>query len=181
MPTLPGKILLDERQIQRRILDLGRRISQDYAGRDLVLIGILKGSVIFLADLMRAITIPHTFDLIGASSYGNQTASSGQVTITKDVTVDLRGKDILLVDDIYDSGRTLKVLMGLLELHHPASIEAACLIVKECPRHDEVAVRYAGFSLPDLFIVGYGLDYAERYRNLRCLVAYDPESESNVS
>ncbi len=181
MQPLPGKILLDERQIQNRILELGHRISMDYAGRDLVLIGVLKGSVIFLADLMRAISIPHTFDLVGASSYGNKTQSSGQVTITKDVTVNLEGKDILLVDDIYDSGRTLKVLMGLLELHHPASIEAACLIVKDCPRQDEIAVRYAGFTLPDLFIVGYGLDYAERYRNLRCLVAYQPDSNSEAS
>ncbi|HPS00523.1 MAG TPA: hypoxanthine phosphoribosyltransferase [Candidatus Sumerlaeota bacterium] len=177
MQSLPGQILLDERQIQNRILELGRRISADYDGRELVLIGVLKGAVIFLADLMRAITIPHTFDLVGASSYGNRTKSSGQVTITKDVTVDLKGKDILLVDDIYDSGRTLKVLMGLLDLHHPASIAAACLVVKDCPRQEEVAVRYAGFTLPDLFIVGYGLDYAERYRNLRCLVAYEPDAK----
>lgn len=159
-------ILFDEDDIRRRVADLGRQISADYRGKDLVLITVLKGAVYFLSDLSRQISIPHTFDFVGASSYGMNQCSSGQVTITKDVTTNLCDKHVLLIEDIYDSGRTLDVLVGLLMLHQPASVEICVFLKKDRPREKEINVKYYGFEFARGFVVGYGLDYAEHYRHL---------------
>jgi hypoxanthine phosphoribosyltransferase len=170
-----SRVLLTPAQIQARIAEVGAEISRDYAGRDLMLVSILKGGVVFLADLTRAITIPHGFDLVGAASYGTSIKSSGQVTITKDVDTNLLRRDVLVIEDIYDTGRTLKVVCDLLRLHNPRSLEICALLVKTKPRECEVTVRYRGFEIPDEFVVGYGLDYAERYRNLPCVGVLRPE------
>jgi hypoxanthine phosphoribosyltransferase len=167
------RVLLNEKDIQKRVLELGEEISRDYEGLDPVLIAVLKGAVVFLADLVRAITIPHTFDFVGASSYGDATQTTGQVTITKDVGMDLAGRHVLVIEDVYDTGHTLAALKELLMIHRPASVELCCFVVKQCERVHDVPVRYAGFHLPDLFLVGYGLDYAERFRNLRHVAALD--------
>ena len=164
-------VLLSEERIRRRVAEIGRDISRDYAGRELVLIGVLKGAVIFLSDLTRAISIPHTFDLVGASSYGSGTRSSGRVTVTREFGAGLRGKDVLLVEDIYDTGRTLAALAKRLEKHEPRSIELCCFVVKDTPREQKLSIRYVGFRIADVFAVGYGLDHAERYRHLPYLAA----------
>ena len=129
--------------------------------------------MVFLSDLVRAISIPHTFDFIGASSYGDATRTTGQVTITKDVGMDLAGRHVLVIEDIYDSGHTLAALRDLLMIHRPASVEMCCFVVKEIEREHDIPVRYAGFHLPDSFLVGYGLDHAERFRNLRHVAVLD--------
>lgn len=168
-------ILLNEKQIQSRVLEIGAEISRDYKGLDPVLIAVLKGAVVFLADLVRAISIPHTFDFVGASSYGSSTESSGEVILTHDASIDLGGRHIILIEDIYDTGRTLASLRDHLSVRHPASIEICAFIVKDRPRESEIPVKYAGFVLPDKFVVGYGLDYDEKYRNLRYIAALSPE------
>lgn len=170
-----ARVLLTPEQIAERTAALGAEISRDYAGRDLMLVSILKGGIVFLADLTRHITIPHGFDLVGAASYGTSIRSSGQVTITKDVDVNLLRRDVLVIEDIYDTGRTLKVVCDLLRLHHPRSLEVCALLHKIKPRDFEVPLRYVGFEIPDEFVVGYGLDYAERYRNLPCIGVLKPE------
>jgi len=169
------EVLFDRPTIDRRVGELAEQISAEYADGDLVLITILRGGLIFLADLSRRLTIPHTFDVVGASSYGTHTESSGQVLITKDVEIKLHGKDILLVEDIYDTGRTLRVVRDLLQVHGPKSVEVCSLIVKERPRTYEVPIRYVGFTIPNVFVVGYGLDYNENYRHLDCVGVLKPE------
>jgi len=169
------EILFSKEKIEQRVSALGNEIARDYAGRDLVLISILKGGVVFLADLTRAIDIPHSFDLVGAASYGTSTRSSGQVTITKDVDISLLGRDVLVIEDIFDTGRTLKVVCDLLRLHNPSSLEICALLVKDKPREFDMPVRYAGFHIPDEFVVGYGLDFAEHYRNLPCIGILNPK------
>lgn len=159
------KVLISEEQLGERIAELGRQISEDYKDKPLVLISILKGGVVFLADLMRAITVPHSFDLMGASSYKG-TQSSGKVVITKDTELDIRDKHVLLVEDILDSGRTLSVICDLLRIQGPASIEICCLLDKKRERSEKLSLRYKGFDIGDEFVVGYGLDYNEFYRNL---------------
>ncbi len=161
------EILLTEEQIRERVKELGVQISADYQGRELVLVGILRGALVFVADLSRAITIPHTFDMTGASSYGPATSSSGRVQITKDVEVNLRNKHVLICEDIYDSGRTLGAIGSLLRVHHPASVEICTFLYKKVRRRAyHVDVKYCGFEIEDRFVVGYGLDYAEHYRHL---------------
>ena len=169
------RVVLTEHEIQQRVLQLGAAISADYAGRDLVLVGVLKGAVIFLADLVRAIRIPLTFDFVGVSSYGAGTSSSGNVIVTKDVKMDLSGRDVLLVEDILDTGRTLRFLFDLLQAHSPASIAACCFLEKDLPRPtDSPPARYVGFRIPaEPFVVGYGLDHDERHRHLRHLAALE--------
>jgi hypoxanthine phosphoribosyltransferase len=169
------EVLYTEKQIAQRVQELGKQISADYEGKQLVLVGILRGATIFLADLSRAIRVPHSFDMVGASSYGAAVSSSGRVQITKDVEVNLRGKHVLVCEDIYDSGRTLAAICTLLKVHHPESIEVAALLTKQVKkRAAEVNVRYSGFDLPDRFVVGYGLDYAEVYRNLPYIGVLSP-------
>lgn len=163
-------ILISEQDIQKRVKEIAAEIDKDYSEMDLVLVCILKGGIIFLSDLTRDITIPHAFDMAGAESYGSSTTSSGHVLITKDVEISLEGRDVLLIEDIYDTGRTLKVVRELLQVHTPRSLEVCALLWKEKKdRVHHVSVKYTGFRIPDVFVVGYGLDFNEKYRNLRCI------------
>nr|WP_231699432.1 hypoxanthine phosphoribosyltransferase [Limnochorda pilosa] len=160
------EILIDEQQIARRVAELGEQISRDYAGRPLALICILRGAVLFVADLLRAIRVPVTIDFMAISSYGNEAHSSGVVRILKDLDDPIEGKDVLIVEDIIDSGLTLAYLLENLRSRRPNSLEICVLLDKQVPRQVELPVRYTGFTIPDAFVVGYGLDYAEKYRNL---------------
>ena len=161
-----GEVLIEEDAIQSRIGELGAEISADYAGRDLLLVGVLKGAVFFMADLMRELTVPCEIDFMAISSYGAATDSSGVVRILKDLDINVSGRDVLVVEDIIDSGLTLSYLMRNLEAREPASLEVCALLAKPERREIDVAVRYTGFEIPNRFVIGYGLDFAERYRNL---------------
>ncbi|MCX7012551.1 MAG: hypoxanthine phosphoribosyltransferase [Candidatus Sumerlaeota bacterium] len=163
------KVLFDGETINQRIAELADEISRDYTDGELVLVTVLRGGLIFLADLSRRISIRHTFDVVGATSYGPHVESSGQVLITKDVEVPLQGRDVLLVEDIYDTGRTLHVVRDLLQVHDPRSLEICSLLVKDRPRSQEIPIKYIGFHIPNVFVVGYGLDYDEQYRHLNCV------------
>ena len=162
-----GEVLIDEPTLQSRIADMGEEISNDYAGKDLLLVGVLKGAVFFMADLMRSLTVPCEVDFMAISSYGAETDSSGVVRILKDLDIPLQGRDVLIVEDIIDSGLTLSYLMRNLRARDPASLEVCALLTKPGRREIEVPVKYVGFEIPNRFVIGYGLDYAERYRNLR--------------
>ena len=159
-------ILIDEARLQQRVAELGQEVSADYAGRDLLLIGVLKGAVFFMADLMRQLTVPCEIDFMAISSYGAATDSSGVVRILKDLDINIEGKHVLVVEDIIDSGLTLSYLMRNLRAREPASLEVCALLTKPERREIEVDVRYVGFEIPNRFVIGYGLDFAERYRNL---------------
>ncbi len=163
------EILLSQEQINMRVRELGEQISRDYQGRDLVLVSVLKGGVVFLADLMRTIQIPVRVELVGASSYKGGTAPTPVVRITKDVDQGLAGKNVLLVEDIYDTGNTLHVIYDLLEMHRPASLEICALLRKNKPQNQRLDIKYTGFEIDDRFVVGYGLDFKEFYRNLPCI------------
>ena len=168
------EVLIDRDDLQRRIAELGEEISTDYTGRDLLLIGVLKGAVFFMADLMRNLTIPCEIDFMAISSYGVSTDSSGVVRILKDLDINIEGRDVLIVEDIIDSGLTLSYLMRNLEAREPASLEICALLTKPDRREAEVPVRYIGFEIPNRFVIGYGLDFAERYRNLPYVGVLDP-------
>ena len=161
-----GEILIEADELQRRIGELGREISADYENRDLLLIGVLKGAVFFMADLMRAIRVQCEVDFMAISSYGASTDSSGVVRILKDLDIPIEGRNVLIVEDIIDSGLTLSYLVRALEARGPASLEVCTLLTKPERREIEVDVRYVGFEIPNRFVIGYGLDFAERYRNL---------------
>ena len=161
-----GEILIEEEPLQARIRELGAEISQAYEGRDLLLVGVLKGAVFFMADLMRELTIPCEIDFMAISSYGAATDSSGVVRILKDLDINVSGRDVLVVEDIIDSGLTLSYLMRNLRARKPASLEVVTLLTKPERREIDVPVRYVGFEIPNRFVIGYGLDFAERYRNL---------------
>jgi hypoxanthine phosphoribosyltransferase len=161
-----GEILVQADELQHRISEMAAQISRDYEGRDLLLIGVLKGAVFFLSDLMRQIQIPCEVDFMAVASYGSSTDSSGVVRILKDLDAPLEGRNVLIVEDIVDSGLTLQYLMRTLEARGPASIEVCALLTKPERRKVETPARYVGFEIPDKFAIGYGLDYAERYRNL---------------
>ena len=161
-----GEILIDEETLGARISELGAEISADYQGRDLLLIGVLKGAVFFMADLMRHLTVQCEVDFMAISSYGDSTDSSGIVRILKDLDINIEGRDVLVVEDIIDSGLTLSYLMRNLESREPASLEVCALMTKPARREIDVPVRYIGFEIPNRFVVGYGLDFGERYRNL---------------
>jgi len=167
-------VLIEEDALQRRIAELGEEISADYAGRDLLLVGVLKGAVFFMADLMRNLTIPCEIDFMAISSYGEGTDSSGVVRILKDLDINIDGRDVLVVEDIIDSGLTLSYLMRNLEAREPASLEICALMTKPERREIEVPVRYVGFEIPNRFVIGYGLDFGERYRNLPYVGVLDP-------
>jgi len=169
-----GEVLIDEESLQRRIVELGEEISADYGGRDLLLVGVLKGAVFFLADLMRSLTIPCEIDFMAISSYGASTDSSGVVRILKDLDINIEGRDVLVVEDIIDSGLTLSYLIRNLEARGPASLEICALLTKPERREIDVPVRYTGFEIPNRFVIGYGLDFAERYRNLPYVGVLDP-------
>lgn len=160
------RVLFTEQELDERLSAIAADINRDYAGKAPMLISVLRGSFIFMADLTRKIELPCTIDFMSVSSYGAGTKSSGQVQITKDLSDDIEGRDVLLVEDILDSGNTLSYLMELLRARKPASLKLCTLLDKPSRRTKEVYVDYTGFSIPDHFVVGYGLDYAEKYRNL---------------
>ncbi len=160
------EILFTEEQLAAKIRELGAAITKDYEGKDLLMVSILKGSVMVMADLMRAVDLPLQIDFMNVSSYGAGVSSKGSVKILKDLDVDIKGKDVLIVEDILDSGVTLYNLINLLKQRQPASIEICTLFSKPDRRQVEVEAKYIGSVIPDAFIVGYGLDYAEHYRNL---------------
>lgn len=171
-----GEILLSEAQIQAAVTELGRRISADYGGHQLTLVSVLKGSLPFMADLMRSITIPVRIDLMEVSSYGGTaTESSGLVRIIKDLSSSIDGQEVLLVEDIIDTGLTLNYLLRYLRGKNPASLRICTLLDKPARRLVEIPVDYTGFTIPDQFVVGYGLDYGEFYRNLRFVGVLRPE------
>ena len=161
-----GEVLIDAEALRARIGELGDEISAHYAGQDLLLIGVLKGAVFFMADLMRHLTVPCEVDFMAISSYGAQTDSSGVVRILKDLDINIEGRHVLVVEDIIDSGLTLSYLMRNLESREPASLEVCALLTKLARREIDVPVRWVGFEIPNRFVIGYGLDFAERYRNL---------------
>jgi hypoxanthine phosphoribosyltransferase len=168
-------ILLSEAQIADKVRDLGEQISRDYAGRRLVLVSVLKGSLPFMADLMRAITVPLRIDLMEVSSYGGvNTESSGLVRIIKDLSASIDGEDVLLVEDIIDTGLTLNYLLRYLRGKNPRSLRICALLDKPARRLVEIGIDYRGFEIPDQFVVGYGLDYGELYRNLRHVAVLHP-------
>src|SRR4051794_37055849 len=161
-----GEILIDSDHLRARIAELGEEISHEYEGRELLLIGVLKGAVFFMADLMRHLTVPCEVDFMAISSYGAQTDSSGVVRILKDLDINIESRHVLVVEDIIDSGLTLSYLMRNLESREPASLEICALLTKPARREIDVHVRYVGFEIPNRFVIGYGLDFAERYRTL---------------
>jgi hypoxanthine phosphoribosyltransferase len=161
-----GEILIDRETLAARVAELGAEVSADYEGRDLLLIGVLKGAVFFMADLMRHLTVPCEVDFMAISSYGAATDSSGIVRILKDLDINIEGRHVLVVEDIIDSGLTLSYLIRNLESREPATLEVCALLTKPSRREIDVPVRYVGFEIPNKFVVGYGLDFAERYRNL---------------
>jgi hypoxanthine phosphoribosyltransferase len=161
-----GEILIDESTLKARIQELGREISADYEGRDLLLVGVLKGAVFFMADLMRELAVPCEIDFMAISSYGAATDSSGVVRILKDLDINIEGRHVLVVEDIIDSGLTLSYLIRNLEAREPETLEVCALMTKPDRREIDVPVRYIGFEIPNKFVIGYGLDFAERYRNL---------------
>jgi hypoxanthine phosphoribosyltransferase len=161
-----GEILVQADDLQRRIRELGQEISRDYAGRELLLVCVLKGAVFFLADLMRQLDVDCEVDFMAVSSYGSSTDSSGVVRILKDLDASIEGRDVLIVEDIVDSGLTLSYLFRMLRARGPASLEVCALLTKPDRREIDLPIRYVGFEIPNRFAIGYGLDYAERYRNL---------------
>jgi hypoxanthine phosphoribosyltransferase len=161
-----SEILIDEETLHGRIVELGAQISDDYRGEDLLLIGVLKGAIFFMADLMRSIDVPCEVDFMAISSYGAGIDSSGVVRILKDLDVSIEGRNVLVVEDIIDSGLTLSYLLRNLEAREPASLEVCALLTKPERRENDVVCRYVGFEIPNRFVIGYGLDFAERYRNL---------------
>ena len=168
-----GETLVEAEELQRRISELGAEINRDYAGRELVLIGVLKGAVLFLADLMRELTIPCEIDFMAVSSYGSATDSSGVVRILKDLDASIEDRDVLLVEDIVDSGLTLHYLLKNLRARNPRSLEVCALLTKPERRRIDLPIRYVGFEIPNRFAIGYGLDHAQRYRNLRYVAALE--------
>ena len=168
---LIGETLVGAEELQRRVAELGAEINRDYAGRDLVMIGVLKGAVLFLADLMRELEIPCEVDFMAVSSYGSSTDSSGVVRILKDLDASIGGRDVLLVEDIVDSGLTLHYLLKNLRARDPRSLEVCALLTKPERRRIDLPIRYVGFEIPNRFAIGYGLDHGQRYRNLRYVAA----------
>ncbi len=169
------KVLITEEELQNKVKELGAAISRDYEGKNLLMVSVLKGSVIFMADLMRAVTIPAQIDFMSVSSYGSGVKSSGVVKILKDLDALLEGKDLLLVEDILDSGLTLYYLREILSKRNPSSIKIATLLDKPEGRKADIRPDYVGFTVPDAFVVGYGLDYDEVYRNLPYVGVLKPE------
>ena len=169
-----GEIVVSEEQLQERIAALGKQITEDYAGRAPLLVGVLKGAFVFMSDLARAIDLPVEFDFMAVSSYGSATKTSGVVRIVKDLDLDLDGRHVIVVEDIVDSGLTLSFLRRNLEARNPASLEVAALLVRE--ESEAPDLRYVGFRVPNVFVVGYGLDVAEKHRNLPYICAWEGEA-----
>jgi len=170
------EILIDEEALKARVAELGEQISSDYEGRDLLLVGVLKGAVFFMADLMRELAVPCEVDFMAISSYGAASDSSGVVRILKDLDINIEGRNVLILEDIIDSGLTLSYLVRNLGARNPATLEVCALLVKEGRIETDVDVRYVGFEIPNRFVVGYGLDFAERYRNLPHVAVLNQET-----
>ena len=168
-----GEILVQPDDLSRRVRELGRQITEDYAGRELLLVGVLKGAVFFLSDLMRHIEIPCEVDFMAVASYGSSTDSSGVVRILKDLDAPIEGRHVLIVEDIIDSGLTLQYLMRNLNARGPASLQACALLIKPDRLRVDLEPSYVGFRIPNRFAVGYGLDHAQRHRNLRHIAVLD--------
>lgn len=168
-------VLFSEEELKNRVAELAAMIEKDYEGEEIMLIGVLRGSFVFMADLCRAIDLPCTLDFMSVSSYGKGTTSNGQVQITKDLSEDISGRHVIVVEDILDSGNTLSYLLKMLQNRNPASIRLCTLLDKPDRRVKQVEVHYSGFTIPDAFVVGYGLDYAEKYRNLPYIGILKPE------
>jgi len=160
------KVLIDEPALKKKVKELGKELTIDYEGKNPVLVSILRGSFIFVADICRELKIPVTFDFMAVSSYGDSRVSSGIVRITKDLECSIEGNEVIIIEDIVDSGRTLNYLIKNLRARNPKSIEVCALLDKNVPRKMENSVKYKGFDIPNKFVVGYGLDFAEKYRNL---------------
>ncbi len=171
-PSL-GDVLIASERLERRVAELGEEISRDYSGGSLLLIGVLKGALFFLSDLMRCIEVPVEVDFMAVASYGSATDSSGVVRILKDLDASIEGRDVLIVEDIVDSGLTLQYLVRNLGARNPRSLEVCALLTKPARRKVDLPTRYVGFEIPDTFVVGYGLDHAERYRNLPYVAALE--------
>jgi hypoxanthine phosphoribosyltransferase len=173
LEAMVGKVLLSYETIQQRVQEMGRQITADYAGREPHVVGVLKGACPFLSDLCKWIELPMTLDYIAVSSYGPATKTTGEVQLVKDLDQGLDGRDLLIVEDIVDTGLTLNYLLRLLQARGPKSIKVVSLLSKPTRRLVEAQVDYVGFTIDDVFVVGYGLDFNQRYRNLRDIVAYD--------
>jgi hypoxanthine phosphoribosyltransferase len=174
--TRVGDILVQADDLQHRVRELGQEISSDYAGRDLLLIGVLKGAVFFLSDLMRHLEVECELDFMAVSSYGSSTDSSGIVRILKDLDAPIEGRDVLIVEDIVDSGLTLSYLFRMLRARNPATLEVCALLTKPERREVDLPIRYVGFEIPNRFAIGYGLDHAERFRNLPYVAVLEGEN-----
>jgi len=170
-----GRVLISQAEITERVRELGSAVAQDYAGCEPLVVGVLKGAVVFLADLIRAAEIPVTVDFIGVSSYGTSSRSSGVVKITSDLSVSIEDRHVLLVEDIIDTGRTINYLRRNLQTRHPRSLKLCALLDKAERRAEEVAIDYLGFSIPNHFVVGYGLDFGGLYRNLGYIAVLETE------
>jgi hypoxanthine phosphoribosyltransferase len=164
--TLIGETLVPEDRLGERVRELGAEISADYTGRDLLLVGVLKGAIFFLSDLMRSLAVPCDLDFMAVASYGSSTDSSGVVRILKDLDTSIEGREVLIVEDIVDSGLTLSYLLRTMRARNPASLEVCALLTKPERRKVDLPIRYTGFEIPNRFVIGYGLDYREKYRNL---------------
>jgi len=175
-----GEVLVDAETLQRRVREIGHEVSEAYCGKELLLVGVLKGAVFFVADVMRSIDVPVEVDFMAVSSYGSATDSSGVVRILKDLDMAIEGRDVLIVEDIVDSGLTLQYLMRSLSARNPASLEVCALLTKPERRKVDLPIRFVGFEIPDRFAIGYGLDHAERYRNLPYVAAFDDQSAAGV-
>jgi hypoxanthine phosphoribosyltransferase len=173
-----GRVLLTAAQIEARVGELAEQISRDYAGREPLLVGVLAGAFVFLADLARRLTIPVAIDFFDVSSYGQGTRSSGEARILRDLEISITGRDLLLVEDIVDTGLTLKCLLGHIETRRPASLRTCVLLDKVSARRTPLTLDYVGFHVPDVFVVGYGLDHAGRYRHLPDILALDGEEDA---
>ncbi len=173
-PSYIEKILIPEDRLQQRICELGAQISRDYEGQDLLLLSVLKGSIMFLSDLMRCITIPHAIDFMATSSYGAGFESSGVVRILKDLDAPIQGRNVLIVEDIIDTGHTLDYLLRSLRARSPKTLRICTLLNKPGRREVDVHVDYIGFDIPDEFVLGYGLDYMDLYRNLPYVAVLAP-------
>jgi len=161
-----GEVLISAEELQKKVSELGAQVSRDYAGKDLVMVGVLRGAVVFIADLLRNLTVPCEIDFMAVSSYGSSRDSSGVVRILKDLDDSIEGRDVLIVEDIVDSGLTLNYLIRNLQARDPASLEVCTLLTKPERRRVDVPIRYTGFEIQNEFVVGYGLDFGQRYRNL---------------
>jgi len=172
-----GKPLISQQELNRRIKDLGRRISEDYHDRDVVMIGVLKGAFAFFADLVRAIHVPVELDFLVVSSYQSSSKSTGRVKIISDLSVEIKGQDVIVVEDIVDSGLTVSFLKKKLLMRHPNSLRVCVLLDKPARRTVNVPIEYVGFTIPNKYVVGYGLDYQNRYRNLPYIAVLDKDGE----